>query len=210
MPTGMQDLPIDSPHESELEVLFAWNAEKYLASPALMRCQIEVPTPWGTFRPDFIATAPDDSRVVFECDGADVHNAARDDWRDAMILGSSSIHAIYRLPGAALFHHIEDCFYLLSVWQPSLFTSGGKLNLHHLSSEAARDAAKKLSYSHADVYYARTPTSPPHDFRIERHSLDAPLGDNCFYRTAFNYAQHVGLMPLDEVIRLYRESPGPE
>lgn len=201
----MRNLAIDNPHESELEVLFAWNAEKYLATAESMRCQVEVPTPWGTFRPDFVAAAPDGSRVAFECDGSDFHDEAHDEWRDAMILGSSSILAIYRLPGAALFHHIEDCLYLLSVWQPSLFSSGGKVNLHQLASHAARNAAMKLSYSQAEVYYAQTTDMPSHYVRIERHSFDAPHGNNCFCRTAFKYAQQVGPLPLNEVIRMYRE-----
>lgn len=49
-------------------------------------------------------------RIGIECDGKKFHNASRDEWRDAMILGGEHLDVIYRLRGSDINFYIEDAF----------------------------------------------------------------------------------------------------
>ena len=130
----MNQIPLYKPLESPLEELFAFNLEKYLDSSINLQNQIEVETICGNFRIDFVAYSKI-KRIAFECDGADYHNVARDEWRDAMILGAKAVDVIYRLRGSDLTYHIEDCLYLISKWEPEIFSQRGKINLEILASK---------------------------------------------------------------------------
>jgi hypothetical protein len=80
------------------------------------------------------------SKIGFECDGAEFHEYRnwRDQWRDAAILGTWTVHAIYRLPGRVLTYCVADCLTVVAKLDPELFSHRGITNLDLLASEPAR------------------------------------------------------------------------
>jgi len=98
-----EESPIYNPsYDSPLEDIFAFNIVKYLDHGVSFRPQVEVNTICEVFRVDFMVQAPGGKKIVFECDGKEFHDAFRDEWRDAMILGAGEADIIYRLRGSTL------------------------------------------------------------------------------------------------------------
>jgi len=126
----------DPPYESPLEEEFAWNIVKYLRNDVTFEKQVEVDTICGRFRIDFVCRGT--MRIGFECDGQEYHDKCRDEWRDAMILGDDQLDVIFRLRGQDLHYHMTDCLYLLSRWEPSIFSGRGHGNLAQLASPRAK------------------------------------------------------------------------
>ncbi|HEX7241201.1 MAG TPA: hypothetical protein VF263_13085 [Longimicrobiaceae bacterium] len=123
----------DPPYESPLEDSFAWHTVKYLAPQVRFEKQVEVLTRWGVFRMDFVLDTGK-RRVGLECDGKDFHDPWRDRRRDALILGTGVVGAIYRFPGSAVYHAPEACLYGLAGFEPDGFSDRGRINLTQLAS----------------------------------------------------------------------------
>jgi hypothetical protein len=189
-----------SQSDSELEDLFAYNLDKYLSSDVKLLQQVEVSTICGKYKLDFVAKLSNGQSIAFECDGAEFHDARRDEWRDAMILGEKEISTIYRFPGSALFYHMEDCLYFLSRWEPHLFSSSGLVNLKRLASPKALDADESRSFDRAFVIYPPSEASGPYMMTLERHTIDAPAEKRSFLKYAFEYAQSSGISDLDKIM----------
>ena len=96
---GFSCIQYDPPFESPIEEIFAWNMSKFLSEKIRLEKQVVIRTLWGNFRADFMITT-DTEKIIFECDGKEYHNAGRDEWRDALILGSSDIDYVYRFRGS--------------------------------------------------------------------------------------------------------------
>jgi len=200
----MNQIPLYKPLESPLEELFAFNLEKYLDSSINLQNQIEVETICGNFRIDFVAYSKI-KRIAFECDGADYHNVARDEWRDAMILGAKAVDVIYRLRGSDLTYHIEDCLYLISKWEPEIFSQRGKINLEILASKETKSwPINKSDTSVMITFYrqSRGNNNPLYIF-IERRLLEMPAGQRSFWKALFKYAEERGSGNLDKIIEQY-------
>ena len=75
----------DPPYESPLEDTFARGLSKFLRPGTNLEKQVEVTTICGDFRLDFVATTMAGRRVAYECDGAEFHDAQRDEWRDSVV-----------------------------------------------------------------------------------------------------------------------------
>ena len=194
----------DIQFESELERLFAENVMKYLDDSAKLTSQVEVDTIRGKFRLDFVVQFKEE-KCAFECDGKEFHNAFRDEWRDAMILGAGAVDAIYRLRGSDLVYHLEDCLYIISKWNPSIFSQRGLINLTTLASDEAR-------YRHFDddvnalVPYWKDSTGPePIFIHVERRRRVVPDGKREFWQVEFDYATKCGGGHLDEIIQRFRK-----
>jgi hypothetical protein len=127
----------DPPFDSPIEELFALNAVKYLAEDASFEKQVEVPTDYGTYRLDFFVERAG-QRLAIECDGREFHNEDRDQWRDALIMGTGRVDVIYRLRGCDLVYHVEDLLYLMSQADPHFFSERGRTNLPKIASDEAR------------------------------------------------------------------------
>lgn len=128
---GMLD-PTESPIERALlEVL-----EKRLASDVTIEPQRTFETRFGTFRPDFTLSRGS-TRVAIECDGEEFHDAHRDEWRDAMLLGEGCLSSILRIPGKGIHGHPEDCVYMVSRLFPWAFSSQGAYIVGRLANPDA-------------------------------------------------------------------------
>jgi len=186
--------------DSKLEDLFAYNLDKYLSGDVKLLQQVEVSTICGKYKLDFVAKVSTGRLVAFECDGAEFHDARRDEWRDAMILGEGQISVIYRFPGSALFYHMEDCLYFLSRWESHLFSPRGLANLKKLASATALNADKARSFDRVFVIYKPSESFGPYMMTLERHTINTPLGKRSFLKHAFEFAQSSGISDLDRIM----------
>lgn len=197
-------IPIyDPPYDSPIEDAFAWQATKYLSPKVTLSTQVEVPTICGLFRLDFVAEGANGRRTGFECDGKEFHNERRDEWRDAMILGCSDIHEIYRIPGKEITYRIEDVFYAISVWSPWLSDDRQKHNLIRLARNKVVNQKIKEVQTRFSVNYLDEDTDILNSFFIEKRHKNIPDGRRQFWQSAFQFAQSVGGGNLDEVMSLY-------
>ena len=121
----------EPPYDSPIEDAFAYQLAKYLATGAAVERQVEVTTQCGTYRIDFVCTS-EGRAVGFECDGHDYHDEARDEWRDALIMGTGRVNAIYRITGRNIFHQVDRALYLVSRCEGTLFSERGRTNLRIL------------------------------------------------------------------------------
>lgn len=100
-------LALPAVFESPLEERLASYAERVIRADARYETQVEVATLAGTFRLDAVLSVGS-HRIGLEVDGSEYHSSyeqqVRDTWRDALILGSQAVTAIYRLPGYAVDH----------------------------------------------------------------------------------------------------------
>ncbi|WAC13392.1 hypothetical protein [Dyadobacter pollutisoli] len=120
--------------ESPIETLFIDAFEKYVSSKVEIYPQHEVQTPWGMFRLDFLLQLGE-KRIAIECDGKDFHDAYRDEWRDALMLGSNLTDSIYRFRGKDLFWNVNDCVHLIYFYDKDLFNSRYQYNYSRLITE---------------------------------------------------------------------------
>jgi hypothetical protein len=95
-----------------------------------------------SFIVDFVLRDSSDYRVGVECDGKKFHDASRDEWRDAMIIGENHLDAIYRLRGSDINYYIEDVLYLIAELEPSLFSPRAASNLKVLASPEVKEICK--------------------------------------------------------------------
>src|SRR6185437_14036254 len=123
------------PYDSPIEDQFAQHYVKYAGDDVAMSPQVKIKTICGTFIVDFVLTTPAGCRVGIECDGKEYHDASRDEWRDAMVLGDHHLDAMYRIRGSDITYHLDDVLYLLSVLEPNLFAPRATGNLKVLASQ---------------------------------------------------------------------------
>lgn len=165
--------------------------------------QVEVETICGTFRLDFVTFGQNTFRVAFECDGKDFHNEARDEWRDAMILGSGEVDIIYRFRGSDLMYHMEDIIYAVAQWEPELFSQRGMININLLALEEVKyflEGADPYKENFLIQYKQASPDAGlPYYIRIKRLYQHIPEGYFPFHRDCYEFATSVG-GNLDEVI----------
>ena len=178
----------DPPYESPLEDAFAWGLTKHLRPGTNLQKQVEVRTICGDFRLDFVATTASGLRVAYECDGAEFHEAQRDEWRDAMILGSNAVDTIIRLRGSDLTYHLNDVLWLLANWNSDVFSDRSQQQLLRLASDSVR--------------------SHRHHILLLRRNRSVPSDQREFWQTAFRFASSMdgGSLDLDSVLARWRET----
>jgi len=155
------DPQVSAKCESAIEEKFSYHINKYLASPLKLIPQFPASTAWGNFRLDFTYTFDNGYKVAFECDGKDFHDGWRDEWRDALILGSGLVNRIFRIPGSAIYHHIEDTLFIISKIEPKLFSTRGLTNLKALASNHVESFTPNPSRMYIHMSY------PSSDIRLE-------------------------------------------
>lgn len=131
---------IPGPFESPIEETFAESALKYFRPSLEVQKQVEVQTQVGRFRLDFLISS-EKERVAIECDGREYHRFRQDLWRDAAILSEKHVDKIYRLSGEGIYYHLEDCIYIMSQWDPQLFSKKG---FHAISRVCSEDVLQQL------------------------------------------------------------------
>ncbi len=194
----------EPPYDSPIEEAFAQSAIRYLSPEVKLKKQVEVPTICGQFRLDFVAIDSNGNKTGFECDGKEFHEESRDEWRDAMILGSSDIDEIYRISGKEITYRIEDVFYAISIWSPGLFDDRQKYNLSRIASEEICKRSIKPEDTVFTVNQVDVESSQLNQFRVEKRHKNIPEGKRQFWQAAFRYAENLGGGNLDEVMSKYR------
>lgn len=205
----------EPPYDSPIEDLFAVNAIKYLDPSVRLDKQVEAATPWGTFRIDFVLSG-NGPRVGVECDGREFHEEYRDEWRDALLLGTGAVDTIYHLRGADLTYHVEDLLYLMSRWDGHLFSERGKVVLGKLASEQVRPYGDGDWFSGTTVGYPPRPEDGVHGVTyidVERRTTHIPPGKRQHWPYLYKRAQGYSCRTLDELIATHKatwttEKPG--
>lgn len=192
------------PYDSPLEDEFARNLVKYVGNLDTFGAQVPVQTIVGRFVIDFVAGV-DGEVIGLECDGKQFHDKARDEWRDAMILGSGLVTTMYRLRGGDLFYHMEDSLYAVSQRDPQLFSDRGLTNLSTLASAEARaydyhSGADLMMICYPGTGHGRDPLFTA----VERRSRKNPTGKRMFWESLYAFAVEHDGASLDQLIDRYR------
>jgi hypothetical protein len=198
----------DPPYESPIEDTFALALAKYVELETAVEKQVDVQTICGTFRLDFLATAPNGFRIGYECDGKEFHSGpdwVRDEWRDAMILGAGAVDAIVRVPGPGIFYHLEDVMFLLSKWDRTVFSERARLNLERLASDDVLAVGGgdwpiwPGDFDGAWVAYSDRKVRNPVSCALWRRNR-IPAGLREYWQSLFWFAVWVGGGNLDDVM----------
>ena len=191
--------------ESEIERLFGERLEPMLAPGVVLERQHNANTRVGNFRFDFYVVAGGE-RIAIECDGAEFHDAGRDEWRDAATLGDGVVDVVVRVPGYGIVHRLDDSMAVLAHWYPAIFSERGRRLAEGKSSAAfvRWSRGEEASSNIASIRYADE--RPGFHLRIERQGFGFTRA--VFWTTCYGFMlQHPGLR-LDEVIAAYRsDSP---
>ena len=209
----------EPPYDSRIEDIFAWNLGKYMDPNLRLDKQIEVNTPWGIFILDFMVECKSE-KIAFECDGKDFHDVRRDEWRDAMILGEGHVDTIYRLRGTDLVHRAEDCLFVISHFEPQIFSNRGRANLEMLASSSTKESLdrklnvdKNLGKGSRLMVFDCSPASecfPPPFIYMVRESRHIPDGEISIWESQYIYALNNKGLPLDDLIEKYLKELYPE
>lgn len=202
----------DGAYDSPIEAELAWELGKWLADSVGVTQQEVFETSAGRFRPDFVLRTGLRS-VGVEADGRDFHNERRDEWRDAMLLGEGRLDTIYRLRGTDIAHRLPDCLYLMTRLDPELFSERGRINLANAASYEARDKVIDDVLEAVRVVYEAPldEEGPPAFLRMIRRTSQPTSAKRVFWRdTCYPFAKAQPGLSLDEIIRLYIDSPGLE
>ncbi|WP_411845566.1 hypothetical protein AAFN60_18185 [Roseibacillus persicicus] len=150
-PKNSCQFPYESPIERELiRVLI-----KYLSEAATIENQIEIQTPNGNFRADFLVTISG-RKVVLEADGREFHSYETDLVRDALILGFSDVAAIYHFRGKDIMYSLENALWAVADLDPSLFSERGIANLTQLSEVSGTRGEVSVYSDHLAGYSYNT------------------------------------------------------
>lgn len=189
----------DPPYESPIERDFAYNFAKYADPSIEFAKQTRISTICGSFVIDFTARVGADI-IGFECDGEDFHDEYRDEWRDAVLLGSKGITTIYHMRGADLTYRMEDCLCIISRLEPALFSSRGRVSLQTLASDGALSCNLTDDEVICVLYPPREGVAAPGMLRLVRRSQYWPPGERRFWTSLYQYAVDRGGGNLDDLI----------
>ena len=192
------------PYDSPIEDLFAYNIVKYLDPSAILHKQVEIKTVCGLFRIDFVIQT-DSLKVAVECDGADYHDWNRDEWRDAMIMGTNTVDFMYRLRGTDIYRHAGDILYVISRNHPSLFSRRGLLNIASLANEGAKEYHPTASLSFVTIRYQNENGKVYDSVEMDVRQRDIPSGTRQMWQSYFRRAMLKPGRTLDELIKEYND-----
>jgi very-short-patch-repair endonuclease len=194
------------PYDSPIEDKFAYHATKYLLQDLQFHTQYEVITICGKFVVDFVAISPSGKKIGIECDGKDFHNKARDEWRDAMIMGDDRLDSIYRLRGVDLTYFMNDVLYILSRCEPDLFSQRGHLNIETLASTEIQDIKVEKNQTTFYIQMKDDETDQISHILIERRHKNIPKGKQQFWQNLYAFAKSQNGGILDEIIATYKKN----
>jgi len=181
----------EPPYDGALQDEFAWHAVKHLHEDALLlpEATLEAETPHGRalFSVDFVIEAEAAGlrrRIAVECGGTrSLRDHQRRLRRDAALVASGVVDAVYRLRGSDVLDHIDDCLYLLAEWEaaagagthvPDAFSERGRINLSTLATREAKNLRLRPEQAAALVTYEIDPERE--EYFSERHLWHAANG----------------------------------
>ena len=143
-------------------------------------------------------------KIGFECDGKEYHDSSRDDWRDAMILGGGHVDSIFRFRGCDLTYHLEDLLFIVSRYEPNIFSKRGLLNLSNLASSFIRNRDFQLTDTSVLYSVISDVDDLRHMVTVDRKHSIVSDEHTQFWMSAFLYANKFTGCDLDAVIENYR------
>jgi hypothetical protein len=182
----------EPPYAGAIQDTFAWHAMKYLREDAVLLSEVtlEADTAAGraVFAVDFVAEVREGSgrlrRVAFECGGTrTLRDHQRRLRRDATLIASGTVDALYRLRGSDLLDHMDDTLFLIAEWEraggagrehPDVFSQRGRTNLSTLATREARNLRLRPEQAAAMVTYEIDPEQE--EYFSERHLWHAANG----------------------------------
>ena len=178
--------------------------DKWVADEVKVVPQWEIETIGGKFRADFLV-ANKSRFIIIECDGKDYHDRDRDEWRDAMILGTGKIDAVYRLRGRDIWYHRDELFFILANWEPAIFRLGLAQKLSRVASEklvSSKCWEKGAIALHTYLDSSEFNVTLWLERRCRITTLD--IGEMQFWSRLFKFAQECGGGSLDEIMEKWR------
>ena len=143
----------DPPYERPLEDEFAWHLIKYLKPITGLRYQVRVETPCTNAWVDFVVEHGT-RRIGFEIGSLDdTPDEEQERYRDALVIGSGALDVLYRFRAADLLYRPHDALHLAAMWDASLFSERGRINLHTLASPEARPCHPRPHQTIAQISY---------------------------------------------------------
>ena len=178
----------EPPYDGAVQDEFAWHIVKYLREDAVLLSEVELETPGAFFQVDFVVEidGPEGTRkVAFECGGGrNLRDHQRRLRRDATLIASGAVDALYRLRGSDLLDHMEDCLYLVARWEQAaagtadVFSERGRINLDTLATREAKNLRLRPEQAAAMVTYEINPDEE--EYFSERHLWHAANGTSPF------------------------------
>ncbi|MEO0857529.1 MAG: hypothetical protein AAFY55_11860 [Bacteroidota bacterium] len=202
------------PYESPLHDELAWHLVKYLHEDAVVHAGAELETPGAFFTVDFLIEAPPPMveprsqgrprRIAIEIGGARDPRAERLRLRrDATLLASGAVDALYRLRGSDLVYHLEDVLFMASRWDDHVFSERGRINLTTLASWEAKTLRLRPEQPSALVTYVVDPESEDY--------ADPVVAEEHLWHAANDSSPFVFVRRLDrkypDVWQAYAEAP---
>jgi len=192
--------------ESPLEYHFITQLEKHLNSEVVLNCQWCVTTNGGRFRLDFLIEFKG-KKIGIECDGKDFHNEYRDEWRDALILGSNQADVVYRFSGTDLFCFLNDCIHVLYHYESQIFNKRYTEIFTRLISEELLIALKNNRHliQETNVFSVRTTNDWGekvgwHNLKILRRNKK---DENSNWVKLYEFSKKYHNLKIDDIIKQY-------
>ena len=194
----------DPPYDSPIEDKFAYNFVKYAALDCSLVNQHPVETICGKFIIDFVIVSNNGKHIGVECDGKDFHDASRDEWRDAMIIGDGHLDVIYRIKGEDITYQIENVLYLMANIDQTAFSDRALINLKILTSANSTKRSENFNQNMPSVVVEIDDSNNLHCVLLDRRTKEISPGRRQFWMAAYKFASSIGGGDLDEVIMKYR------
>jgi len=183
--------------ESPLATRLERALELHISDQTTLIREYQCETPWANFRIDLVAQTPL-VRIGFECDGKYFHDRHRDEIRDSLILGQKCVETIYRFPGDQVNFAIHDMLYLVSLYDPTVFTERGRKVLATQACDSVK-SHEPNGYGGMIIgsrYERGEPPEPlvPNRYSITRNSSHIPDGMRPFWKDVYQHAmdhQHI-------------------
>jgi hypothetical protein len=138
--------------KNPLELMFINLLKIHLSDQTKISFHHEVNTLAGKFCPDFLLTAGN-KKIAFACLGQDRDQEWRDEWIDALILGTGEIDTIYRLNILDLNEYLHDCIYLIYHYDKEFFNKSYIFYNQELTSHELKRQLPELSRAERIIIY---------------------------------------------------------
>ena len=181
----------EPPYDGAVQDEFAWHVVKYLREDAALESEAEFPTNASVgpafFAVDFLITVENRGvprRIAIEIGGGrSLRDHQRQLRRDAALIASGKVDALYRVRGSDLLDHMDDCLFVIAQWEasapgPDPFSERGRFFLDQLATKEAKALRLRPEQAAAMVTYEVDPERD--EYFSERQLWHAANGTNPF------------------------------
>ena len=181
---------------------------KYLKPNVVLETDVRFRTICGRLAVDFLCRM--ENRRV----GITVDSGPHREWRDAVLLGGSSLDSVINLHSDDLRDDFDGCLYLMTRAEPDLFTERALVNIERLAPEDIHepggfsDSSELKNIVHV-IEFRETPS----DYGPSLTSIFHRRADDrhAFWNTCYEYAKAVHLLhgphSVEAVHEFFRKAP---